>query len=54
MAVVDETLVELASTGRPVPFAAVARPDLTVTVGTLSKSVWGGLRVGGCAPSPRS
>jgi DNA-binding transcriptional MocR family regulator len=47
VAVVDETLVDLwLDTEPPPPFAAVARPDLVVSVGTMSKSVWGGLRVG--------
>jgi DNA-binding transcriptional MocR family regulator len=53
VAVVDETLVELGlDASSPVPFAAAARPDLTVTVGTLSKSVWGGLRVGWLRAEP--
>ena len=30
----------------PAPFAAFARPDAVVSVGSLSKSFWGGLRVG--------
>lgn len=35
------------SEARPaVPFAAVAEPGAVVTIGSLSKSVWGGLRVG--------
>jgi DNA-binding transcriptional MocR family regulator len=49
VALVDETLAELAldpAVAAAPPYAAVARPDRAVTVGTLSKSVWGGLRVG--------
>jgi DNA-binding transcriptional MocR family regulator len=47
VAVVDETLADLGLDTQPaVPFAAVARPELVVTVGTMSKSFWGGLRVG--------
>ncbi|MGH4023184.1 MAG: aminotransferase class I/II-fold pyridoxal phosphate-dependent enzyme, partial [Pseudonocardiaceae bacterium] len=44
---IDETLVDLGlDVPAPAPFAALARPDRVVTVGTLSKSFWGGLRVG--------
>lgn len=46
-AVVDETLVETAFDGAapmPMPFAAVARSALTI--GSASKSHWGGLRLG--------
>jgi DNA-binding transcriptional MocR family regulator len=47
LALVDETLVELGlDEDAPVPFAAVARPSAVVTVGSMSKTVWGGLRVG--------
>ena len=46
--VVDESLVGAwheAST--PAPMASlVARPDLVVTIGSMSKSFWGGMRVG--------
>ena len=46
VALVDETLVDTAiDTPAPAPQAA-ADPARTVTVGSLSKSVWGGLRVG--------
>lgn len=53
-AVVDETLVDLGLDGSamPPPFAAVARPDLVVTVGTMSKSFWGGLRIGWLRAEP--
>jgi DNA-binding transcriptional MocR family regulator len=47
VALIDETLAELGLDTRPaVPYAAVARPDRAVTVGTLSKAFWGGLRIG--------
>ncbi len=47
-AVVDETLAGLWLDGpdTPPPFAACADPARVVTVGTLSKTVWGGLRIG--------
>ncbi len=48
VAVVDETLVELALDGAPATraFAAAAGRTPVVTVGSASKIVWGGLRVG--------
>jgi DNA-binding transcriptional MocR family regulator len=47
VAVVDETVADLGfDTESPAPFAAVARPGQVVTVGSMSKSFWGGLRVG--------
>ena len=47
IALIDETLVELGLDIAPAaPFAAFARADLVVTVGSLSKAFWGGLRVG--------
>ena len=53
VAIVDETLVELGLDAEPpLPYAAVARPDLAVTVGSMSKSVWGGLRVGWLRAEP--
>ncbi len=46
-AVVDETLAELGlDTAAPPPLAAFAPDAGSVTVGTLSKVAWGGLRVG--------
>ncbi len=49
MAVADETLVELDLDGDPLagppPLAGFA-PDLVLTVGSASKSHWGGLRIG--------
>ena len=47
VALIDETLVDLALDAEPpLPFAAIARPEMAVTVGTMSKSFWGGLRIG--------
>ncbi|WP_203453673.1 PLP-dependent aminotransferase family protein [Jiangella aurantiaca] len=47
LTVVDETLVELALDGPvPPPLATYLPDDLTVTVGSASKTLWGGLRVG--------
>lgn len=46
-AIVDETLFELSLDGQemPPPFASYD-PDGVITVGSVSKSFWGGLRVG--------
>jgi len=53
VALVDETLVEVGlDAGSPVPFAAVTRPGLAVTVGSMSKSFWGGLRIGWLRAEP--
>ena len=50
--VVDETLVDLALDG-PLPPPVAASDDGVVTVGSVSKSHWGGLRVGWLrAPRP--
>jgi len=47
VALVDETLAEVSlDVDPPPPFAALAPSGSTVTTGTLSKAVWGGLRVG--------
>jgi DNA-binding transcriptional MocR family regulator len=47
IAMVDETFVDLGLDAWPgAPYAAFARADRVVTVGTLSKSFWGGLRIG--------
>lgn len=53
--VVDETLVELALDGPPVPppVAGFDEDDAVVTVGSMSKSHWGGLRTG-WVRAPRS
>lgn len=55
VAVVDETLVDLGLDAEaPEPFAAQARADLVISAGTLSKSVWGGLRVGWLRADPET
>ena len=53
LTIADETTQSLdlrAEFGRPAPeappFAAVARPGSVITLGSMSKSVWGGLRIG--------
>jgi DNA-binding transcriptional MocR family regulator len=53
VALVDETLVELGlDAAPPAPFAALTRPGLAVTVGSMSKSFWGGLRIGWLRAEP--
>ena len=53
MTVVDETLVDLGLDAVPgTPLAAVLPPGLAVTVGSLSKTVWGGLRIGWLRAEP--
>jgi len=53
-AVIDETFVELHLDGPPLPphAAALATGGRTITLGSLSKSVWGGLRVGWVRADP--
>jgi DNA-binding transcriptional MocR family regulator len=47
LTVVDEVAAELHLDGEPLPPYAAGLPDAaTVTVGGLSKAVWGGLRIG--------
>lgn len=47
IAIVDETMADLGlDTDPPVTFAGIARPASVVTVGSMSKSFWGGLRIG--------
>ncbi|QNG37371.1 PLP-dependent aminotransferase family protein [Geodermatophilaceae bacterium NBWT11] len=47
LTVVDEIAAELVIDGDPAPHVAAGLPDAAmITVGGLSKSVWGGLRVG--------
>ncbi|NED99791.1 MocR-like transcription factor YczR [Phytoactinopolyspora halotolerans] len=50
LTVVDETLAELplgpADGEPPAPFATYVDNGLTITIGTMSKTLWGGLRVG--------
>jgi DNA-binding transcriptional MocR family regulator len=51
--VVDETLVDLALDAVPgTPLAALLPPALGITVGSLSKTVWGGLRLGWLRAEP--
>jgi DNA-binding transcriptional MocR family regulator len=51
--VVDETLVDLGLDATPgTPLAAVLPPGLAVTVGSLNKTVWGGLRLGWLRAEP--
>jgi DNA-binding transcriptional MocR family regulator len=53
MLVVDETTAELRIDGPP-PLAPVAAHDAAVvTIGSMSKSAWGGLRIGWVRASPR-
>jgi DNA-binding transcriptional MocR family regulator len=53
VALVDETLVELGlDVEAPLPLAAVTRPGLAVTLGSMSKSFWGGLRLGWLRAEP--
>jgi DNA-binding transcriptional MocR family regulator len=53
VALVDETLVELGLDAvPPAPYAAFTRDDRAVTVGTLSKTFWGGLRIGWLRAEP--
>jgi DNA-binding transcriptional MocR family regulator len=42
----DRTLADLTEDPSPVPSTAAYAPGLTVCLGSLSKAVWGGLRVG--------
>jgi DNA-binding transcriptional MocR family regulator len=52
---IDETHVELPLDGQavPSPVAALERDGRVVTVGSLSKVVWGGLRIGWVRAAPR-
>ena len=51
--VVDETFAELNLEAVPVPTPAAAFGDArTITIGSLSKAVWGGLRVGWARADP--
>jgi DNA-binding transcriptional MocR family regulator len=55
LAVIDETFVELNLDGvnMPPPAAALAgRGQRTITIGSLSKAVWGGLRIGWARADP--
>lgn len=51
--VIDETFVELNVDGMAIPAPAAAfGGDRTITIGSLSKAVWGGLRVGWARADP--
>ena len=51
--VIDETFVELGLDGGPLPPPAAGFGDgRTLTIGSLSKSIWGGLRVGWVRADP--
>ncbi len=53
LTVIDETFVELDLDGAPVPAPAARHGDRrTITIGSLSKSIWGGLRVGWARGDP--
>jgi DNA-binding transcriptional MocR family regulator len=53
LTVIDETFVELALDGVRLPAPAASFTDRrTVTIGSLSKPVWGGLRVGWARADP--
>lgn len=46
-AIIDETLADLGfGASMPAPFASYGRADSVVTLGSMSKSFWGGLRIG--------
>jgi len=44
--IVDETMVDLAFTDDPLPRPFAAYDDQVVSLGSMSKSYWGGLRIG--------
>jgi DNA-binding transcriptional MocR family regulator len=48
----DEVLVDLGFDERPVPMAAYAPAGGVITVGSLSKVVWGGMRIGWIRANP--
>lgn len=52
VAVVDETLVDLRLDGPPRPAPVAALDDTVVTLGSMSKSHWGGLRIGWVRAAP--
>jgi DNA-binding transcriptional MocR family regulator len=53
LTIVDETLAELGlDQPAPAPLASFVRPGLSVTVGSMSKTFWGGLRVGWLRAEP--
>ncbi len=50
--VVDETFVELNLDQQPMPPPAAALCPATITIGSLDKAVWGGLRIGWIRADP--
>lgn len=48
----DETLAELTYDNAPSPLAALAPPRSVITIGSLSKVYWGGLRIGWIRAAP--
>jgi DNA-binding transcriptional MocR family regulator len=52
--IADETFAELNLDGVPLPppFAALGRSERVITVGSLSKALWGGIRVGWARAQP--
>ncbi|MFD4356686.1 PLP-dependent aminotransferase family protein [Nocardia sp. NPDC058518] len=48
----DEVLAELGFPGHETPLPLAAFADTVITIGSLSKSVWGGLRVGWIRAAP--
>ncbi|OLF15166.1 aminotransferase-like domain-containing protein [Actinophytocola xanthii] len=48
----DEVLAPLGFTDQPPPIAAFATADEVVTIGSLSKLVWGGIRIGWVRAAP--
>jgi DNA-binding transcriptional MocR family regulator len=51
--IADETMAELRLDGPPQPAPVAAHDDAVVTIGSMSKSAWGGLRIGWIRASPR-
>lgn len=50
--VIDETLVDLRLDGPPVPPPIAALDDTAISLGSMSKSCWGGLRIGWIRAQP--
>ncbi len=51
--IADETTAELRIDGPPAPMPVAAYDDAVVTIGSMSKSAWGGLRIGWVRAAPR-
>ncbi|TFV47198.1 PLP-dependent aminotransferase family protein [Blastococcus sp. TF02A_35] len=52
LAIVDETLVDLRLDGPTLPPPVAALDDTAITLGSMSKSCWGGLRIGWVRAQP--